>query len=140
MKIRLAPILIALAAPILAGFTHTALSKETVPATFISVEHRLPLVLVGDDETISSTHVANTADLNSPPGQFTSSRQELTATYSLGSVNGTEFAATLRQFVYNAHTEAIIESSDRSITVTANAHTQKLVIDLIAAIDGASGK
>ena len=57
------------------------------------------------------------------------------ATYTLQKTTGHASAITLRQLLDNAQMNAVIEASEQTLTVTADAHTQKFVIDLIAAMD-----
>ncbi len=129
MKNRLAAIVGLFAVLSIVGLAHQAISKDPIRVAD-RVQHRMQLILVGEDETVTK----RIPDLiaNQPIG---APRTSLRMTYELNKVEGHSAAMTLRQLLENSQTTAVIESSERTITVVADAHTQKLVIDLIAAMD-----
>ena len=133
MKNRLAVIVGLFAVLSIVGLAHQAISKDPIRVAD-RVQHRMQLALVGEDETVTKRIpdlIAN-QPIGAPVG---ATRTSLRTTQELSKVEGHSAAMTLRQLLENSQTTAVIESSERSITVVADAHTQTLVIDLIAAMD-----
>ena len=133
MKNRLVAIVGLFAVLSIAGFTHQAVSQDPIRVAD-RVQHRMPLALVAEDETVTKRIPELIA--NKPLGASVDAiRTSLRTTYELNKVEGHSAAMTLRQLLENSQATALIESSERTITVVADAHTQKLMIDLIAALD-----
>lgn len=117
------------------GFTHQANSNDRMRSVD-RAEHRMHLILVGEDETVTK-RIPEPAAQQPFAAPINTTTASLRATYSLQRVEGHSAAITLRQLVDNTQKNAVIESSEQTLTVTADVHTQKLVIDLIAAMDAA---
>ena len=133
MKNRLAVIVGLFAVLSIVGLAHQAISKDPIRVAD-RVQHRMQLALVGEDETVTKRipDLFANQPIGAPVG---ATRTSLRTTQELSKVEGHSAAMTLRQLLENSQTTAVIESSERSITVVADAHTQTLVIDLIAAMD-----
>ena len=135
MKNRLAIIVGLFAVLSIVGLAHQAISNDRMRIVD-RAEHRMHLILVGEDETVTK-RIPEPAVQQPFAAPVRSTTASLRATYSLQRVEGHSAAITLRQLVDNAQKNAVIEASEQTLTVTADAHTQKLVIDLIAAMDAA---
>lgn len=191
MKNRLVAIVGLFAVLSIVGFAHQAISNDRMRIVD-RAEHRMHLILVGEDETVTKRIPEPAAQQPSRDSLFTSTILEnnrfgqdgesidnaqedyrtrfncvptktpplrkqmaweygacflpnenpdrttaaaVCATYTLQKTTGYASAITLRQLLDNAQMNAVVDASEKTLTVTADAHTQKFVIDLIAAMD-----